>query len=228
MGYLPLDFHESFSPCFSILCEHFCCSRLPAVGTLRERWSTVGVALLSWIPGGGLRERAHIACHRTRVHGARSALSPALRTPGHCSGAALASAAARHRSYLPILLALVVNGPEVSGLLISSALSCTGKCGVGQAHAVAYVIACLWQVLFRFDFKRWQLWICCDRWQPSTALVQPHSWDRKAMRPNMFCKVYDRPRHRVPRRVERRSTRQLAPGLQSWHSCKEHDIEQTT
>lgn len=173
----------------------------------------MGVELLSWIPGGCLGERAHIACQRTRVHCARSALSPALRTPGHCSGAALASAAGRHTSYLPILLALVVNGPEASGLLISSSLSCTGKCWVGQAHAVAYVIACLWQVLFRFDFKRWQLWICCDRWQPSTALVQPHSRDSNAMHPNMFCKVNDRPRHRVPRRVERRPTRQLAPRL---------------
>lgn len=113
----------------------------------------MGVALLSWIPGGGLGERAHFACRRTRVHGARSALSPALRIPGHCSGAALASAAGRHRSYFPILLALEVKGPEASGLLISSSLSCTGKCWVGQAHAVPMSLPVCGKFCFALTLK---------------------------------------------------------------------------
>lgn len=167
--------------------------------------------MFSWIPRGGLGRRADTACDRTGVHCPGSVLSSAVRTHGCCSGAALVSAASRHWSCLPTLLTLELNGPEASGLLVGSSISYIGKCWVGQAHVFAYVTSCLWQVLFCFNFKRWQMQICYDRWQPLLCSNPIHETVRQSMICNMFCKVNDRPRNRVPRIAERRPARQQPP-----------------
>lgn len=128
---LPPDFHECFNPCYfcSLLlaAELFWCSRVPVVGTFRRWEIKVGVALFLWIPKDGLRKEAITACCRTQVCCAGSVLPPSLRTHGNCS--------------------------QTSGLLISSSVSCTGKCWVGQAHLDAYITTYLWQLCFALTLK---------------------------------------------------------------------------
>lgn len=173
--------------------EHFWCCWLSVVSTFRGGVIKRGCGtVLKESQRWSLEESRHWP--GTGSHCAGSFLSPALGTQGHCSSAALVSAASRHWSSLHILLPLELESmaPRHLVCLLGRSVSCAGKCWVGRVLVVANVTAYLWQVLFCFNFKRWWVQICCDTWQPSTALDQSYFWNGEAMSPNMFCKINDR------------------------------------
>ena len=155
------------------------------------------------------RKKADVGCHGTRV--TALGLSVHLHSEHTQTAQVLSSMSAARRELPPLSLWEQTHGPR---RLIS--FSWTAEHWVGQAHLIADVTAYLWQVLFCFNFKRLQMPICCDRrWAAFHCSSPACSWDSEVMSPNMFCKINDMPKNRVPRGMERRPTRQLTPGFQS-------------